>query len=130
MVGVAEREVVGLDREDVREVVADLDGEVELDPAGRVVRDDEVLLHRVADEALAGDRDLVVRQVAHHRVPQEERGRVVLDLAGREHQRARPVDGQHPAREEARVVGEEPHRRLGDVAELVGDAERRALEDR
>ena len=83
MVGVAEREVVRLDREDVREVVAELEREVELDAALGVVRDDEVLLHPVADEALAGDRDLVVLEVADDRVPQEEGGRVVLDLAAR-----------------------------------------------
>ncbi len=108
---VPEREVVLLDGEDVREVVPELHREVEGDQPAGVVRDDDVLLHRVADEALAADRELVLHEPARHGVPEEERRRVVLHLARGEHERPGAVDLERPVREEARVVGEEAHRR-------------------
>ena len=71
---VAEREVVVLDREDVREVVAELERELERDRAHRVVVHDQFVLHALADEAVPGDRDGVLRQLTGDRVPQEEGG--------------------------------------------------------
>src|SRR5207253_9567769 len=128
---VAEGEVVLLHRHDVREVGADLEPELEGDRFHALVPYDDVVLHPLADEALALDRQDVLLQPARERVAQEERGREVLDLAGREQQRPRAVDRQLQVREEARVLGEEPVRlRAADVAELVADAEGRALEDR
>ena len=78
VLGIAEREVPVLDGEDVREVVPDLEGELELDAPVRVVLDDYVVLHPVADEPLARDRELVLAEAAHDRVAQEERGREVV----------------------------------------------------
>ena len=128
--GVAEREVVRLDREDVREVGPELERELEGDRLHRLVLDDHVVLHAVADEAVPDDRERVLRQAAGERVAQEEGGREVLDLARREQQRRGAVDGQAEPREEARVVGEQAVRLAGDVAALVADAEGRAFEDR
>ena len=73
---------------------------------------------------------LVLPQSAGERVPQEERGREVLDLARGERQRRRAVDRQLQPREEARVVGEQTARLVADVAEVVADAEGRSFEDR
>jgi hypothetical protein len=39
------------------------------------------VFHAFADEAVPADGDHVLRQLAGARVPQVERGRVVLDLA-------------------------------------------------
>ena len=126
---VAEREVPLLHGEDVREVGAELDPDRQLERRHRLVLQHEVVLHAVADEALAADGDRVERQRVRQRVAQEERGGEVLDGAGREEQRPLAVDRQAQPREKARVVGEQPVRRLADVAELVGDAERRAFEN-
>ena len=128
--GVAEREVALLDREDVREVGPELQRELEGDRLHRLVLDDHVVLHAVADEAVPDDRERVLRQAAGERVAQEEGRREVLDLARREQQRRGAVDGQAEPREEARVVGEQALRLAGDVATLVADAEGRAFEDR
>jgi hypothetical protein len=127
---VAEREVVVLDGEDVREVRADLEGDLDLEPPARVVLDHDVLLHPVADEALPGDRELVVLEPAGRGVAKVERRREVVHAGRREPQRLRAVHRQDPAREEAGVVREEPGRRRLEVADVVRDAERRALEDR
>ena len=129
-VRVSEREVVLLDGEDVREVGADLERELELDGMRCVVHDDDVLLHAVADEAVAPDREHVLLEAACDRVPEIEGGRVVLDLVGRELERPLAVDREDPAREKARVVREEAHHRVGDVSALVRDAERRAFQNR
>ena len=59
---VAEREVVVLDREDVR-VVGELERELECDGLHGVVVQDQPVLHALADEAVPGDRDGVLRQV-------------------------------------------------------------------
>ena len=81
---IAEREVVRLHREDVREVRADLERELERD---RLARPGSGSMIRsciaIADEARAGDRERVLRQRLRRRVAQEERGRVVLDLVRR-----------------------------------------------
>ena len=82
----------------------------------------------VADEALARDREHVGRELGP-RVAQVERGREVLDLVGREQQRRLAVDRQLEDGQEADVLGEEPARRPAEVAAVVADAERRALED-
>jgi hypothetical protein len=95
-----------------------------------VVLDDDVLLHAVPDEAVAPHGDLVRPEIADDRVAKIEGGREIVDLVGGEDERSRTVDRQHPAGEEAGVVGEEAHHRSGDVAAVVGDAERRAFEDR
>ncbi len=131
MLRVSQEEVVRLDGEDVGEVVAHLERDLELDAPPRVVFDDDVVLHPLsADEALARDRELVLLQVAGKRVPQEEGGREVLDLARREQERAGAVDREDAAGEEASVVGEEAHGRPVEVAALVANAERRAFQDR
>jgi hypothetical protein len=77
---VAERQVERLDREDVGEVGAELEREVELHPAARVIDDDHVILHSVADEAASRDGDLVRLESADRRVPEKPGSRVVLDL--------------------------------------------------
>ena len=130
MLGVAEGEVVSLDGEDVREVGPELERELELDGPRRVVLDDDVLLHAVADEAVATDGELVRPEPVDDGVPQVERRGEVVDAVRGEGQGPRAVDGEHPAREEARVAREEAHDRLGDVAAVVRDAERRAFQDR
>src|SRR5262249_39036318 len=63
-------------------------------------------------------------------VAEVERRREVLDLAGGEQQRPLAVDGHPEQRQETGVLGEQPGRGAVDVADLVADAERRALEDR
>ena len=77
---VAEREVVRLDREDVREVGLDLELELELLALHALVLGDDYVLHRLADEPLAENRDDVLLEPARERVAEEERGREVLDL--------------------------------------------------
>ena len=57
--GIAEREVERLDREDVGEVRPQLERELELDALLGMVDEDDVLLHPVADEAPPRDRDLI-----------------------------------------------------------------------
>ena len=61
---VAEREVVVLDGEDVREVVAELERELEADLLHALVLDAEAVLHALADEAVARDRDRVLGELA------------------------------------------------------------------
>ena len=128
--GVAEREVVLLDGDDVREVGADLELELERERLGALVAEDQVILHPLADEALARDRERVLGEPRNDRVAEVEGGGEVLDLPRREQERARAVDAQLEPREKARVLGEEPARLAVEVADLVADAERRALEDR
>jgi hypothetical protein len=128
--GIAEREIVVLDGEDVREIVPDLECQLERHRVGHVVVEHEAVLHALTDEAVPRNRDGVLREVARDRVAEEERGRVVLDFAGREEERALAVDRQREQREEARVVREEAARRPAEVAVRVADAEIRAFEDR
>src|SRR5215211_8850183 len=127
--GIAEREVVVLHREDVREVAAEPERKLERDRLHRVVVDAQGVLHAVADEALAGDRDDVGREAGPRVAEVEGRGEI-LDLVGREQERRFAVDPQLEDREEADVLGEEPARRPAEVAGVVAHAERRALEDR
>ena len=126
---VAEREVVMLDREDVGEIRRQLDGQLDRDRVADEVRDHDVLLQIVGHEALVANQQLVRRQAARRRVAQEERGREVLDLAGRERHRPLAVDGQSEAREEAGVVGVEPVRALVNCAVVGADAKSRSIED-
>src|SRR5207248_2489819 len=126
---VAQGEVVRLDRHDVREVAAHLEPQMEGELLHALVLHDDVVLHPLADEALALDREDVLRQPARERVPEEERGGEVLHPAGREQQRARAAQRQLQVREEAHVVGEQPARLAREVADLVADAEGRAFED-
>ena len=127
---IAEGEVVFLDRENVREVGLELELELErLSLHALVLRDDHVL-HRLAHEPLSEDRDDVLLEPAGERVPEEERGREILDLAGGKEQRPRPVQLQPQYGEAARVFAVEAVRAAVDVADVVADAEGRALEDR
>jgi hypothetical protein len=127
---VAEREVVLLDREDVREVGRELDLERERQRPSGVAAHDDGVLHPLADVTGPGDRQLVAAEPADDRVPHEERRRERLALDGREKQRTQAVHGEDAAREEPRVVGEEARGRAVDVAPLVADAEGRPVEDR
>src|SRR5438105_14441657 len=104
---VAEREVVGLDGEDVREVARELEPELERDRLHALVLDHDHVLHPLADEAPPLDREDVLAEAARERVPRVERGREVLDLPRGEQERPRAVDRQHEPGEEARVGGEE-----------------------
>ena len=126
---VAEREVVLLDGDDVREVGLDHELELERDRLGALVADGDVVLHPFADEALAHDREHVLAEAARERVPQVEGGGEVLDPAGREQQRPLAVHAQLEPGEEARVVREQPGRGAVEVADVVADAERRPFED-
>ena len=126
---IAEREVVRLHGEDVREVRADLERDLKRDRVHALVHDRDPVLHRVADEARACDPERVLRQRLRGRVAQEEGRRVVLDLVGREQQRLPAVDRQPEDGEVPGVVGEEAARLVPEVAPLVADAERRPLED-
>ena len=127
---IAEREVPLLDRDDVGEVRGQRQLEPELERLRRLVRQLDVILHPVADEPLALDQHRVERQAVRERVAEKVRGREVLDGAGREQQGPLAVDRELEPREKARVVGEEPVRRVAHVAELVADAEGGAFEDR
>ena len=89
-----------------------------------------MVLHRLAHEAPARDRERVLRQPFARPVAQEERGREVLDLVGREGEGHLAVDQQLQPGEEPRVAREETARLLADVAAVVADAEGRTLEDR
>ena len=104
---VAEREVVLLDRDDVGEIGADVERELEAKRRRSLVPDDEVVLHAVADEALAGDRERVLHEPVRDGVAEVEGGREVLDRARGEQQRPGPVDAELEPGEEARVLGEE-----------------------
>ena len=126
---VSEREVPLLDRDDVREVGAELDPELQLHRLGRLVLEDDVILHSFADEALTLDRDRVERQLVRARIAQEERSREVVDGPRREEERPLAVDRQLEAGEKSRVVREQAVRRVDEIADLVGDAERGAVED-
>ena len=88
--------------EDVREVCGELEPELEGDRIHRVVLDHHDVLHRLADEPLARDRELIRAQAAGERVAEEERRREVLDLARRERQRLGAVDLRQ-SRERKRV---------------------------
>src|SRR3954468_2742412 len=89
-----------------------------------------MVLHAVADEALALDRERVELEVRRDRVAEEERSGEVLDRARRQQQRPLSVDRQLQLRQVTGVVDEEAVRRLADVAELAADAEGRPFEDR
>ena len=130
MQGVAEREVVLLDRDDVREVGADVERELEAERSCRLVPDDEVILHPLAHESLARDRERVLREPVGDGVTEVEGCGEVLDLARREQQRPGAVDAKLEPREETGVLGEEAAGAAVEIADLVADAEGRALEDR
>src|SRR5262249_8980105 len=127
---VAQREVVVLDREDVREVVPERERELERDGLPSLVLDDDPVLDALADEAVPRDRDRVLPQALGGRVPQEVGRRVVLRLAGGEEQRTGAVDRQLEPGEKAGVERVQPARREREVPVLVADAEIRSLEDR
>src|SRR5437588_12330450 len=126
--GIAERKVVILDGEDIREIVRDLELEVELHRLHALVLHGERVLHALADEPLTSNREGVVVEPAGQGVSHEERGGEVLDLVGGEQQRTLAVDRQPKAREEPSGLGEETLTFCVEVAELVADAEGGALE--
>jgi hypothetical protein len=111
--------------EDVREVGAEVELELDLDRLRAVVRDDHVFVHAVGDEAVAphGDRRLLARRRA------DEARRVVVDWATREALERLLVEAELPARQVPHVLEEVA---LGlarvDVARLVGVEERAAVE--
>ena len=70
----------------------ELDCELDRHRVAGEIGDDDVLLQIVGDEALAAEQELVRQQPPGERVAQEEGRREVLDLAGRERQRAHAVD--------------------------------------
>ena len=127
---VTEGEVVVLDREDVREVAAELERELERDVLLALVLDAQVVLHALPDEPVPPDRDGVLEELAGGRIAEEVGGGVVLGLSRREEERALAVDRQLEVGQEARVIGVEAARREREVAVLVADAEIRPLEDR
>src|SRR5947207_705739 len=129
MLRVAERKVVVLDRQDVCEVRAEIELELELLRLAALVLERELILHSLADEALPRNRDHVLRKPARQRIAHEERRGEVLDLPRGEQQRLRAVERDAEPRQEPRVVAVEPVSLVVDVAELVADAEARALED-
>ena len=126
---VAEGEVVLLDADDVREVGPEVQLDGERERGARLVADDHVILEAVADEPVSCDREGVLLEPARERVAGVEGGREVLDPARREQERTCAVDRERERREKARVVRVEPTQPAADVAELVTDAEGRALED-
>jgi hypothetical protein len=97
-----------------------------------VVHDCDVLVEAVPDLALADHGQVRVLVVRPRGQVEEELGREVVDVLGREHLRRPAVHRQPPAREEAGVTVEETVRRIGpgiDVAAAVADDEGRAVED-
>ncbi len=92
VLGISEREVVLLHGDDVREVGAELEGELELEPIHALVADRDPLLEPGSDEPAAGDRERVARKSVQRRVAQVEGGREVLKAARRERQRSGAVD--------------------------------------
>ena len=111
--------------EDVREVGAEAELELDLDGLGAMVRDDHVLVHAVRHEAVAPDGDgrlLAGRRADHAR-------RVVVDRAARQAVERLLVEEELPPGEVANVLEEVA---LGlarvDVAGGVGVEERAAVE--
>ena len=130
-IGMPQRKVPLLHGEDVREI------SFERQPEPEARRHDADIPHedRVghagrADEPPTVDGDTVLRQGRRHAVAEEERGREVLHLPGREQERARAVETQFEARQEPGVVREQTCRALADVTEVVAEAERRTFKDR
>jgi hypothetical protein len=121
---------VPLDREDVREVGLELEPERERHVMRRLVGHHEMVLHPLADEALAADQERILREPRLDRVPKVKRSREVVDLPRAEQQRPHPVHRESEPGEMPRVVGVEAGRLLDDVPPLVADAERRTLENR
>ena len=90
---IAEREVVLLDREDVREVAGELDLQRERERAAGVVVNDERVLHPGGDVTPARDRQLVAPEAAGEWVAHEERAAVGLRLSAGKIERPLAVDG-------------------------------------
>ena len=132
VLGVAEREVVELHRDDVREVGLGL----ERDRRARAARALSLRSEIRSCIPVPTKRSRAIEIASRGRPPvrgpvaEIERRLEVLDPPGREQERRRAADPQHEPREESRVVREEPARLRGDVAAVVADAERRSFEDR
>src|SRR5262249_13950451 len=136
---VADRRLVGalllervLDLEQVGEVGAGLDADRHVDRVVLVVQDGQLFGEAFADRPLA-DLGYLRVHIDGSRSGNEEEPRLeVLQVVRRERVQALAVDGQHPLREEACVVGEQS-RRVGergfDVASVVADDEGVAVED-
>ena len=119
-----------LDRDDVGEVGGELEIDVERQLRHALVAEGEVLGHARADEPLAADRERVGGNPRRGRVAEVVRRAEVVDRARGQEQRALAVEQQPAAREHARVVGEHALGADADVADVVADHERRAVEDR
>ena len=87
--GVAECEVVVLDRDDVREVGLSLDRHVDLEPLRALVAKRDPLLQPGSHEALARDRDRVARKSRRGAVAEVERRPEVLHPSPRRGEAAR-----------------------------------------
>ena len=96
--------------EKVGEVAARLDAHREVRGLVGVVQDRQLLVEPVRDRASPDDRELRVDVHRPRSRHEEEAGLEVLQVVDRERVQALAVDRQDPAREEARVVGEETGR--------------------
>jgi hypothetical protein len=97
-----------------------------------VVQDRQLLVEAVSDRASPDDGELRVDVHRPGSRYEEEAGLEILQVVDRERVQALAVDRQDPAREEARVVGEEAGRigqRGLDVTPRVGHDEGVAVED-
>ena len=128
---VAEREVVLLDRDDVREVGADLERELEA-RAARASRSGSRCgpASRRRRSARARSRASPAASPSATGCGGRRRPRSTRPCPTRAAAAAAPLIAELEPREEARVLGEEAARAAVEVAELVADAERRAFEDR
>ena len=123
---------VVLDLEEVGEVRGRLDPYLHVHGALVVVEDRQLLVEASAHGALADDRCLRVDVDGPGARHQEEPGLEVLQVVDGQGVEALPVDGEHPARQEPGVEGEQPGRigqRGFDVAAVVTHDERVAVED-
>ena len=96
--------------EQVGEIAARVDPDLERDRLVEVIQDRELLVEPGGDRALPDHRELRVdvdRAGSRH---EEEARLEVLQVVDRERVEPLPVHREHPARQEARVEGEEPGR--------------------
>ena len=121
-----------LDLEQIGEVARRLEPKRQVERLLVVVEDGDLLVEAVGDGARADDRLLRVLVDGPGSRDEEEPRLEVLEVVGREGAQPLAVDGQHPAREKARVEREQAGRvgRRGlDVPGRVADDERVAVED-
>src|SRR5207248_9893803 len=91
----------------------------------------DALAQPVPDETVAIDREGTLGDPADLWVRHVERGRVVVDLTGGQHDRLHAPDREHEPVEEPSVLVEEPcDRPRANVPTAVREHEARSLEDR